>query len=105
MIPVLIHLQSHIREGNTSNLRVYENLQAYLKKIFGPKRNKVVYRFLASLCAQVAMERGNNSMVGVTLCAGSMTVIEKVTTQSQETKTVLLCFCAWRLTRCDHVPA
>ena len=72
-----------------------------LKKIFGPKRNKVVYRFLASVCTQVAMERGNSSMVGITPCAGSVTFIKQVAAQSQETKNVLLFFCACRLTRCD----
>lgn len=93
MIPVFIHLKSYIREGNTSNLRVYENLQAYLKKIFGPKRNKVVYKFLASVCTQVEMARGNISMVGVTPCAGSVTIIKQVARHSQETKcpAVFLC--------------
>jgi hypothetical protein len=65
MIPVFIHLKSYIREENTSNLRVYEIMQAHLKKIFGPKRNKVVYRFLASVCTQVEMARGNSNVVGV----------------------------------------
>jgi len=39
------------------------------------------------------MARGNSSKVGVTPCAGSVTVINQVATQSQETKcpAVLLC--------------
>jgi len=39
------------------------------------------------------MARGNGSMVGVTLCAGSVTIIKQVVAQSQETKCLAVFIC------------
>jgi hypothetical protein len=80
-----IHTPQISHQGrNTSNSRVHEII--YLKKIFGPKRDEVMYRFLASVCTHVEFARGNSSMVCVTPRAGSVTVIKQVVTQTHETK-------------------